>query len=520
MEEELFQTYPYLREVAAQVEAGIAKDNYDPNDWRDFTWLYYRLETWHPSRFLQLLAAVATYAAARRVVSIIRARYTVPQLIALFVSTEVFIVPILAFAIPFLLMAYVMYRHHGQPHSDGLTRNLVMYNLSALMLMPVAAMAATGNPVLSMTLGIWVRMGMQLPALWFWYDLYHEVRVSDRPFAYVFRAWRWLVTYLVLLPGILLRTLALSNRVPLTGMLVERATVLRLRIAKMFPVALSLFADPRGLFLAACLIASAVFVYMLHLVVYATPLFRIRNHRECNTWLTYALVQCKVILPNVHPEEARMKSTAPPNVKSYTPAAAMMLRYNDSVFELDSSFLTSEAIMPIFSYLEKEKEILKTEGATHWIKPRDEPAPDAGLVDELQLAKFALENWSRPLDSVEAEMNFTEYFQTINDDEYQYDPDSGNWVFDDEALANQMTDQPVNPVDNNAIDFNTLERIGPEGDDSIAISVPPELQPWLEKFAEQEKQRTGMDPWLEKFVDGDETHNEDDTDDPPVTVFV
>lgn len=506
--EGLFQRIPALRQLAADLDAAIDEEDFDLDDSQIWTWVYYKLYPWYPSRLLQVASVAVAYYTIRAIIRAVRARYTLTQIVSTIVVTETIIVPAMAIIIPALVTIYLLLRKRGQTLFDAVTRTMVMFTASSFALLPVAAINSTGNVTLALIYGIFVRIPMMTMSLWYWGDLRREVNLPTSHLERFVQLWRWFTTVFVIFAGSVIRLIAVTGIFPFSKLLRSRAEGIRIHLGKKFPIALSLCNDPRGLFFGASLTMIAITLYILYLFIYATNFGQIRKHRKCESWLSRTFIRYGVFLPNVHPDATYYRISATEKTSSYIPSRAMLLRHEDSVFEVDSSFLSSEAIMPIFSYLEKEEEILAKDGATEWSKPRDQEVPLSGKMTAGKRDLNALLNWAQPLRPEEANMTFEEYFETLQEDEYQYDPESGNWVIDKKILG----DLPANSIDQK----DELPKNSPSDDAMIELSMPeiPVDDATIIEFATSPE----FQPYLKRYIEELE-ENQDDPDEPTDTVY-
>lgn len=507
-EEALFKEFPALRGLMARLDVEMNKDDYDVNDWRVWTWAYNYLSSWYPSRFLQILFIAVIYYIVRLSIRAVQARFTISQVVTTIVAAETVITPILGVFVPVLITLYLVQQHKGDVLFDGVTRLMVMFTLSSFALLPVAAICSTGNVGVAIYCGIFVRVAMMAMSLWYWGDLCFELLLSTSTVESLVRLWRWLVTVAIIIMGTAFRLATIFGMDLLKNKMRLNAETIRIGLGKTFPTALSLCNDPRGLFFCAALLMSLIFFYILYLFIFALNFGQIHHHRNCRSWLPQSLISMGVFLPDIHPDALLQRISASDKSSSYVPSRAMLLHHEDSVVEVDSSFLSTEASMPIFSYLEQEDEILAKEGASEWIKPRDEQLPVSKTLTAEKRSSGALLNWAQPLSPHEANMTFEEYFQTLQEDEYQYDPKSGNWIFDKESLGGIRAD-----------DGNRKGEIEETKRSSHEANSPPPDVPVDDSTKAEYATSTEFQPYLERFIEGSD-ENKDDSDGPQNIVFV
>lgn len=524
-EEALFEAFPSIRQLAKDMEVAMQADDYDPDDWRVFSWAYRYMAPWYPSRLLQAVMAAAIFWSSRTLMLTIRARFTTLQIATAIVTFDAFATAILAVALPLALTTYLMSRHRGNVRFDGLTRTLVMSSLSALPLLPITAVLSTGNTVIALLCGIFVRAGMMAMAMWYWLDLRREVFISSAPVAKLVRLWRRAVTLVVITGGSLFRIGCLTQKTPFVAIMLANAERMRLYLGKRFPIACSLCNDPRGLFLLTSLVLAAVVCHMMYLVIFGMDFGKTNEHRKLKSWLSSVFISKGIYQPNVHPDELLGRISAANKSISYTASRAMLLRHTDSVFEVDSGFLSTEAVMPIFSYLDKEDEILEKEGATQWMKPSEELVPISEKLSAEKRAKDGLKSWAQPLEKEEASLSFAEYFQTVSDDEYQYDGDSDSWIFNSAELGGPQPDDggpsPINATASGSPETEIAtgeilgEAIAHVEDWTVMPEVPVD-DATIEKFVSSPE----FEPFIERYLkEFQETYDKDDDGDDSSPIF-
>lgn len=502
IEEELFKEFPMLRTLHERTSVRLhnGKTLNCDDDSRVFSKLYLLLKPRYPNPYLLAGISLFLYFAIRASIRTVRARYSILQIVTCIVTVESFLVCILAVAIPLVLTLYVVATQRDKPAADCITRMLVMYCLSAVMLAPVAGTASTGNITLALNCGIVVRSAMLAPTLWYWKDLCKEQMLGTSILSRIFQSWRMLVTITVLIPGIIIRVLGLANTLPFNISLYTSADTLRRRMGSRFPVACSLFNDPRGLYFLSGLFFIAAGSYLIYLVVFALDFLRVRNHRSSKTILSQLLKSRGVFQPDIHPMEIEGKLSAQNLSGAYIPSPAMLLKPKDRLLDPDSRFLSTETSLPIFALLDNEEEILRSEGAKEWIKSRERQLPITEDYSETQRALDSLYNWARPLEGSEAEQSFEEFFDTIDDSQYQYDHDSGEWILKNQELFREPPsyESPIISED----DMKEDQRIN---DNLTQFATSSEMQPFLKKY-------------IEDFDSGIRDDEDDDEDNTPIYV--
>lgn len=365
---------------------------------------------------------------------------------------------------------------------EGVNRSLVMFSASSIWLGLVTMIASVGHGGAAALVGTAVRIGPLAMALWYWRDLKIEVAMERGRLVHLYQIWRWVVTAVVVVGGSLIRIVGLEGG-GVEHQLEKGASEVRRRLGERFPVIFSLCNDVRGFFLLACLGAVVGAVYFVYLIVYVTDLFHVRDHRKCMSIMTRLMMKRGLYQPNEHPKKKFGRLSG--GEISLLPSPVMMLRANEKEVPVDSSYLSREHTLPILSMLEKEDEILRKEGLDRWMKPRGEDVPlKNGLTYEERNLR-AIANWARPLTEEEDNMSFAEFFQTVEDDEYRYDTESGNWVFTDLAMETEKNRESMNKLKSslNRVepDFEELEKAIKDlsGMDLQELALSPDLDPSL-----------------------------------------
>lgn len=334
-----------------------------------------------------------------------------------------------------------------------------MHTLSTLLLAPVFALSAIRLGLPALLFGALLRLGPLSVSLFYWLDLRREIAVCTAPFARLFRIWRAAAAPVLILGG-LARVVALwrPGQLPLGAAAVAAAGKTRASLAARFPVMLSLLRDAGGLaFGGGALLAGAV-VYMVYLFAFVADFGRVRMHRDSRSLLTIACVRAGVYRSNASPWEA-----ADGDNGSFLPSRAMLLRPREGMAMETSMLSNSAGVVPIFSLLDKEEEVMRKEGITRWIKTREELEEREGVSEKTRCLD-ALLSWARPMEEEQLEMTFEEFFQTLEDDEFQYDPTSGDWIFGDgegegEGKMAEITERVLKADDESEVETSELETL-------------------------------------------------------------
>ncbi|PXF49683.1 hypothetical protein BWQ96_00561 [Gracilariopsis chorda] len=504
--ESLFDQYPSVRKVHEAMTREMASDDYDPEDYRVYSWAYQQLRPTAIGLPLLSLIVGTTAFAIVKLIQYIRANLEKQILANMLVTADTVATGVLTGFIPVILLSWAWQKaHFNDVRTDGVRRSVTMFCLTALALPAVWAMSATTNVTLGIACALFVRFMLAF-SIWGWVDLRREAFLGDALLARVYKAWRSCLTVGVLIFGSLLRSMAFlaPHEVPVKEVFGRHANSLRQALGKRFPVACSLCNDPRGLFLAGGLAIIALVSYVLYLAVFVTEFYQINCHRRCESPLTSLFVKKGIYQPNRHPDESKGSLSAPDPSMSFHPSPAMMLRPTK---DWDSSTVQplSGTNMPVFAYLKKEEEVMKTTGLTEWLKPRSEQVPAYDDESRMERDLDALLSWARPLKPEEEELSIDDYVQTVEDDEYMYDPTTGNWIFtDDLAESGKRKDG----MDDRSDKMQPFELNGEEDE---MVEIPPEWEPLVKRMLEKNAEHP--------FENQDDQQVDDDSDSPPVSIF-
>eukprot|EP00177_Eucheuma_denticulatum_P003684 GFKZ01006677.1.p1 GENE.GFKZ01006677.1~~GFKZ01006677.1.p1 ORF type:complete len:599 (-),score=59.73 GFKZ01006677.1:1581-3377(-) len=496
----LFKNAPHLYELDRALNEALARDDCNPEDSRVYSWVYRKLRSQRPSPWSRLIIAAAACCFVRNTFL----RLGIRGLVIFTLQMEKFM-GLLAFITGTAALALAV---RDKEDGDARIRGLAMCGLSALWLLPIAMVASVGHGTAAAVIGVLVRVGPIALALWYWRDLRWEVANQDGLGWRMYRIWRWIVTVGLIAFGALARVVGLGLKdVAIGDYLGRGAAEARSFLGRQFPVAMSLCNDPRGLFLLACLGLGIGVAYLVYWVVYVVEFFAERDHRDCFSALTTTLLRWKWYSPNETELDKFGRMSG--GEDSLLPSPVMMLRKCEDDITTDSSLLSTESTMPIFSLLDKEEEIMKNEGIDRWVKPRGEDVPLADGLTYEERSLHALVNWARFPSEDEQQKSFAEFFDTVEDDEYQYDPESGNWVFSDKEVDERATRALMDKIsaasEESEFSISDLEKFVKEvGDfDLLDLASDPEMDPELRREILKHHGATG-----------------DDTDDPPYTVTV
>lgn len=442
--ERLFTNFPGIRAADTglrellDTEPGLNKD--DVNAW-SFAWFYLRpIVSPRLARLFRAIGAVVCAGVAAGVVAALRKRMALGALAELAASVDAaFGAVFVGLALPVLLLGVFQRRPR---HSDAPRRLVLGFALAAALWLPSAwALVASGAVMEGLVVGAVARL-VALPAvLWFWKDLGYEVFVMRRAkYMLVGKAvcaWRWAVTATVLLGGGALRVLAAWGKEDgwarlARGAMVERAVGWRLRAVGRFPVALSLFADTGGLLFLAGVAVFLCCAYSVYVAVFVSDFFRQRFQRKTKNVLVEAMIRRQVFLPNVVEEKKLLRRTAPPGAKAHFAHPAMMLKRPPRDEWSGGTFLQDNKPPRILQLLDDEEVTMKEKGMDRWMSPRDQYIPVSEVMSEARRSELALDRWARPLQPEDGDKGFADFFDSVLDEEYEFDPETDNFVFTDQ----------------------------------------------------------------------------------------
>lgn len=466
----LFEREPYLREFDEALTTELERPDYDPNDYRAASWAYRKMKSRRSHPLLLAAVAASAYFAMSRVLR----GWVLADVVSFLLCVECRVAIVVA-ATGALLLCYGLC---NESRVEGVNRTLIMFSMSSLWLGLVAMIASVGYGGAAALMGAAVRVVPLAMALWYWRDLIVEANEARSWYVRLYKVWRWVVTVVIIVGGGLTRIIGLEGG-GVEHMLANSASQLRRKIGQRFPVALSLCNDVGGLLFLACLGAGVGIAYFVYLIVYVSDLFQVRDHRKCVSILTRFFVKYGLYQPNVDPKDRFARLSG--GELSLIPSPAMMLRRNNKYITADSRYLSTDYTLPILSLLEKEEEILRNGGMASWMKPRGEDVPLENGLTYVERSTNALSTWARPLTPEENDMSFAEFFETVEDDEYRYDPESGNWVFTDLERENEKTrimmDKLKTTSNGSEPNFEELEKVVKDmsGVDFQDIMSSPEL---------------------------------------------
>lgn len=441
---------PVLRTLEADLDALMVREGIDPEDPSVWSWLYLRCQPLVPRRIAAVLwAFVAGFAAVvgRRWAAIVRAQQSAEQLAFILLRVDLWVTTWLLGAALAVLLVGVFLR--WPRHSDAPRRIVVGFATAAALWLPAAAaLLSCGFIGVGLATGAAARLVVLPLTLWVWRDLSIEVRamrLAERLLvARALTLWRLAVTAAACVGGGALRFFALAGvrdgfggecaRV-LRGAMVQDAVLRRLQVSNRFPVALSLFGDPGGLACLTALVVVGLVVYFIYVSVFVTDFFGQRLQRECDNVLVDAMIASDVYMPNHVPEPERQSllNTGPPRVKPHFPLPTMMLSRPPSLDWVTMGVRTVEA--PRFlQLLEEEQMMMEDKGMARWSPSRDEFVPIGGEMTEERRQRDFLNNWARPLSDEDGDKGFADFFESLeDDDEYEYNPDTEEWVFTEDS---------------------------------------------------------------------------------------
>lgn len=483
--ERLFVNFPGIRAVdeglrtLLDTEPGLDKD--DADAW-SFAWFYLRpLVSPRLARVFRVVGAVVCAGAAVGGVAALRRRMVLGELAALAVSVDAVCGAVfVGLALPVLMLGVFQRRPR---HSDAPRRLVVGFALAAALWLPSAwALVASGAVLEGLVVGAGARL-IALPAvLWFWEDLGRELFVMCRVKAMLVgkavSAWRWAVTGTVLLGGGALRALAAWGKEDGWGRLVrsamvERAVDWRLRAVGRFPVALSLLADTGGLLFMAGVAVFLCCMYSVYVAVFVSDFFRQRFQRKTKNVLVEAMIRRQIFLPNIVEERKLLQRTAPPGVKAHFAHPAMMLKRPPRDEWAGGTFLQENKPPRILQLLEDEEVTMKEKGMNRWMSPRDQYVPVTDVMSERRRSEMALERWARPLQPEDGDKGFADFFDSVMNEEYEFDPETDNFVFTDQMQTSlNDEDGETEEGDERTLRNGVGEEGGESGSQGDGVSAP------------------------------------------------
>lgn len=478
--ERLRNEFPMAKQFFEHMDKQMALDDYDPSDDQVFSWLYKRTRpTLLATSFKSLVACFVAFFAVKLIQFI--KLYEPKNVIAnAIVSLDTVFTSLFVAIVPAFLLIWAFYKTRLRDADvDGIRRSLIMFSMTALTLPAVWAMTATANTSAGMVCGLFVRF-MLMISLWWWSDLRQETSSKTALLGRVYRIWHTLVTLTVMLFGIASRLCHVAiPQIEVRSIFEQRADIIRVFLGNKFPVACSLCNDPGGLFLLGSLVIVGLTSYALYVLIFVTNCGQINRHRRTVSVLTSSMITRGVYQPNVHPEELRGRMSRCTENESFLPSKAMLLRPDKNLQVSDSMFFTTDD-MPVFTYLKREEDVKDREGFAEWLKPRSKQFEVSGEVGETERDRRALILWARPLEPEEEKLSIEDFFQTVEDDEYLYDPVSGNWVFSDEKL--EQIREAGEKGDDQAEESKLMDPFQLNGKDDEMIEVPAEWKPLINRI--------------------------------------
>lgn len=457
----------------AKLDKAMAVDkSFHPRNIGVYCWLYLQLRRDElKSVARRLLAGIVGYAILRKLVPVLKDKFSnasIGELAAVALKIDFWSSLSIGFAVPVLLLLCLRGRDMGE---DAMRRVLCMYLLGAFLLLLASLAVSTGAVRAALAPSTFVRFAIIPGAIWFWNDLRRDIATSSSLVSPLFSAWKWLAALCVCCFGGVLRTAILATHQPAEAfaLLGGASSALRESIGNRFPVALSLLLDCGGLQFLVFIAYAACFLYGAFVVVAGTNFLTIRNHRAANLPVANWLAAKGFYSGSSETSSRRFMSTAPENVKSYRPSSVMLLEKVEGLLASDSPLLGKEERPAFLDLLDYEKVVTKEKDIKEWMPPRNQFLVADDKLSERDIKVNGLLTWARPLSEKQTEMSFAQFFETLDENDYEYDPNADKWSFTTEAPMPDAID-----VKNASVPPNDLEqekKSPSEGDDPDTVFV-------------------------------------------------
>jgi Protein of unknown function (DUF3177) len=429
----LFEKCPALRRVNDYIDkALVSTPGLDPDSTEAFTWASRMLEPWRPPYLLVGVLSYALFFLLRRFIAVVRIRYLPAQVALALVGVDLVATAALAGVFATLLLLWAMVKESD--HSDAQRRLSLTFSLTSSLLPAASALGACGFELAGLYVGAVARLVVLPLTMWMWSDLSQEIYVMriiyDKPVAYAFSMWRLLTTVFVCLFGGILRIVALANRseLRLRELFMSRALDLRLKIFQRFPVALSLFGDPGGLAFLAGIVVMISFFYGVYVLMFVCDFMQICMHRRTSSLFSNTMISRGIYMPNELEERESLLNTGPAGVKPHFPMQTMMLREGPALFGVGHGIVVDD-MSPLLELMGEEEGMMERKGMSRWNPPRNELIPLSAYMTPEKRSRNFLRTWARPMEDPDS-TSFEDFFEGVDDEqEYEYDPNSENWVF-------------------------------------------------------------------------------------------
>jgi len=433
--EDLHREYPQLVEIDRmfeRLEAAADKDSsFDQNSPTPYSWLYLQERPWIPNKPFILVCSAAFIWCLRKAWLTLHRRYS-PSVIA---KTALHISLVSGLSLALLLPLFLIYiarrnRTGNEDAHDPVVRTCTMVAATgAGLTVPTLLYASIGAIQSALIVDI-LSKGIALPyACWGWADLRDDVeKFGTTSISTIFRVWRLATTSMLCIFGTLMSAISLNfpSTLPLGAELAALVTPVRQYLGERFPVALSLARDSGGLHFLAFLWMGVFVLNILHVLIVATDFGSIKSHRRSRTVLT-TFFESRGMYEDVNSWVLRNRGpgtfTGP---GSYRPSQTMLLlpHESESLFGNVGALIQDEHRPAVFQLLEDEEKLAEDKGVESWIKDRNEWVSSDRNDDLLQY-------WAKPLTESQQKKPISDYFDLLEESEFEYDPDMDEWVFTD-----------------------------------------------------------------------------------------
>lgn len=441
---------------------------YDPNDHKVYSWAYMKLRPWTPNAFFITVSAVGAFAMCRRIVKFVLSKYSVATVARIAIKVDFWATLSLGCVIPLIFIKLVKGRGNNK---DAILRTLAMFLSTASLMLPTAALASTGAVRAALLSSAFIRCVPIPTSLWFWEDLRRDIERSDEALVPIFRAWRFLATLLISVYGTILRTLIFlsSSKNDFFFFMCDHTVPIRLMLAYRFPVALSLLRDVGGLQFLVAVLFGLCFFYGLYVACLATDFLRIRDHRGVRTFFAKLLTRAGFYDDTVVTGSRRFISSAPPGVESYRPSSVMLLQKVEGLLGSDSALIVREETPAILDLLANEQGLLQEKNAKEWMPPRTEYVVPNEKISFDQIRWDSLRTWARPLSEEQKDVPFTQFFETLGDDEFMYDEKADDWNLMKAMSSPDVTEEEYSIMSDEEFEEFTKKMLAASEDESDEI---------------------------------------------------
>lgn len=451
-------------EEMAEIDAMFNEENSEVDLQQPYSRIYLLERPWIPNNAFIVVCVALTAFCIRRAYVALEPHISVAAVTAFLLKLDAVMTATLFVAAPLLFLIATLVRPRDEV-SDAIARTTGMVLCAAALLAPGILLLGTHAPRAALLLSAVARCISIPSALWLWRDLRDDVSNGSDSLSFMVRVWR-IVTTVACAIGVAFR---MHPHAPgaLQGVC-EQLLVVRLALSNRFPVMLSALRDTGALHMYVTLTAIFALAYALHVLIVSTDWLRIREHRSANTILSRVLASLRLFaLPDPYPHRS---SSAPPGVESYRPARAMLFHRVEGLFDDDAALVTDENRPAIFDLFDDEERVMEEKGITEWMPPRNELVVPTESMSEYDISMQSLLTWSRALSEEQQKQSFSDFFDMLGQDDYDYDADSDSWVFTD-SFTTRLNDENEIESGNGArieiikADSNTVEKDKKSDDD-------------------------------------------------------